>query len=57
MTYLQYTSTPQYKKLEKNYDDWVRSKAGAVSTATTKARPSGKPDVDAARAQLDKELE
>lgn len=57
MTYLQYTMTPQYKKLEKDYDSWVRSKAGAVSTAPVKNRPSGKPDVDAARAQLDKELE
>jgi hypothetical protein len=56
-TYLQYTSTPQYKKMEKSYDDWVRSKAGAVSTSPAKARPSGKPDVSAARAQLDKELE
>jgi hypothetical protein len=53
-TYLQYTSTPEYKKLEKSYDSWVRSKAGAVST---KPRPTGKPDVSEARKNLDKELE
>lgn len=54
MTYLQYTSTPEYKKIEKNYDTWVRNKAGQVSSKT---RPTGKPDVSEARKNLDKELE
>jgi hypothetical protein len=52
-SYSAYMETPKYKELYSAYDKEMRSLAGLTSTKQQK----GKPDVSAARAQLDKELE
>jgi hypothetical protein len=52
-SYSAYMDTPQYKDLYNAYDKDMRALAGVTSTKQSK----GKPDVSAARAQLDKELE
>lgn len=52
-SYSAYMETPQYKSLYSAYDKEMRGLAGLTYTKQQK----GKPDVSAARAQLDKELE
>ena len=53
-TYLNYLGTPEYKKTVDTYDKWVRSMAGVTST---KPKTGGKPDIGAAGANIDKQLD
>ena len=53
-TYLDFIGTPEYKKSAQAYDKWVRSMAGKTST---KPKTGGKPDIGAAGANIDKQLD